>query len=303
MAVRSFAICFVAALGLAGCDGGEPSRSAHPLVGAWRSEGDYQRSLVTSARAQTVVDPSRPGSGDLRYDGNASGTVRHVTASTDQAGRSSFTVFSMTPHAHPFPTAYAFLSLSADATGLTVWRDGAHTQYTLPHHGGPAPHTFEEGRLTVRDVTLTSPGGATVQVGGSLAVATRTILAGTEQEVARRSYGNDPGESRERVFEPGGAYRETRTAPGASSTVTGTWEVVDEGRVRLSVEGGQLTAVFDYDVQDGTLALSERWDPCANTPLRECLAVYEREFGLGAGSLTRVRQENGEVLTTGASRR
>jgi hypothetical protein len=284
---------------LAACDSADPIADSHPLVGTWVETGSEQAMLATSDRQQQIVDDSQPASGSLDITGDAAGTLRYADVYTNSDGREGVTVFSIDPYQHPFPASYAFVSLSADATWLTVWEDGTYKQYGLEHYGGPAAYMLHDGQLTVATVPLPTGDGTTATVSGALGLPMRTLEAGVEMEVERHHHAAEAGDVLLRfVFEPDGGFRAEYEGDPDASPAAGSWEALDGQRVRLTytAEGEPVVVDYDYRVTGGELYLALTRDVCADISNPECLRNYEREFGMAPNTLMRVRQENGTVF-------
>lgn len=276
---------------LSGCDSGGPDFHDHPLVGSWSPESTAQRTFAVVNQTQQVVDHREPGTGDLHFTGGASGDLRYPAFVSRDGDR--VTIFTIDPRFHPFPDRYAFLSVTASRTTLTVWTDGEVVQYGRSHPYGEPPHMYENGLLDVGVLTLHASDGREVSVTGSLDVPLRTLEAGTEYEVEARIRTGDTEDLALRyVFEPDGRFR-AEPLPGTSEPgYAGSWEETEEGHLQVRVEGEAAPnlAEFEYVVEAGGLVLSTSHEYCEGHAA--CLAQYESQYALIEGSLTHVRQTN-----------
>ena len=284
----------VSLLAFAACDSAvdppENLTDGSDLVGAWVTETHVQTTFVTSDRDQETLDVNRAGSGAVAFSGAADGALRYAARFVGQDERVSFIVFTNDAHDHPFPDAYASLSLDPYQTTLTVWRSGAYRQFTLAHTPDALPYRYSGTRLVVEGVRLTGPNGATVDVRGTLDTPVLRLSAGAEQAIERQVSAEDAGDRRI-VFERGGVFRSVRTG---STLFDGRWEALGDGRVRLtSGQAGDAGAELDYRVEGGRLRLSTTSETCRDD--RTCRASTERQFSLASGSVTRVRSETADV--------
>ncbi len=289
------ALCLGVSL-LAACDSAvdppDAPTGGSDLVGSWASETHIQTTFVTSDRDQETIDVNRAGGGAVAFSGAADGALRYASRAVGQDGRVSFVVFTNDAHAHPFPDAYAFLSLDPYQTTLTVWRSGAYRQFTLTHTPETLPYRFSGNRLSVAGVRLTAPDGATVDVSGALDTPVLRLAAGVEQTLERQVSAEDAGD-RQILFERGGRFR--FSVRGRTPTA-GLWDVLGDGRIRLTADGpGGAVSELAYRVEGGRLQLSTTRETCQDDPNGACRANIERQFALVPGSLTRARLEIADV--------
>lgn len=281
---------------LAACDSTvdppESPTDGSDVVGSWVSETHVQTTFVTSDRDQETIDVNRVGGGAVAFSGAADGALRFASRFVGQDGRASFVVFTNDAHSHPFPDAYAFLSLDPYQTTLTVWRSGAYRQFSVTHDPDTLPYRFTGNRLSVAGVRLTAPDGATVDVRGTLDTPVLRLAAGVEQTIERQVSAEDAGDRRI-VFERTGRFQLVRVG---RTPLDGMWDALGDGRIRLTIEGPDgVVTELTHRVEAGRLALSTTSETCRDDPNRTCRAYVEQQFSLAPGSLTRVRQETGDV--------
>lgn len=285
------ATLLLSVLVLSACDSGGPDFDDHPLVGSWMPESSAQRSFAVVNQTQQIVDQRTPGTGTLRFMGDAASDLRYPTFVSRDGEQ--ITVFTIDTHFHPFPDRYAFLNVNEHGTSVTAWSDGEYVQYSRPHPYGEPPHTYEDGRFEVETLTLQSSHGDTVTVRGSLDVPLRTLEAGTEYEVETHIHTADTEDLAYRyVFEPEGRFRAEPLLDSDRPGYGGSWEEVEDGRIQLTTETQDppITVELDYAIDDGALVLSTSQTRCESRPV--CLAQYENQNALIEGSLTHVRQTN-----------
>ena len=290
--IRSFVLCL--ALIFTACDSGDLSLSRADLIGSWTPTQSVERVWVTSDQDQDVLDPIRPGVGDLRLSGASSDRLQFVRAERVSSGDLSYTVFSHSFFQHPLPDNHSSLSLGESRLDATVWRGGVYTQYELDHN--LPPYSLRDNRLTFDAVRLASTSGGTVTVDGWMEFPIRTVRADTETMIEEQTHAIEPGDHllTRVVFEADGSYRKERdTADGVRVLLPGTWELLDGHRVRLDLvtQLGTRTDIVTVERDGDTLVLSGFNDVCPDAQ-RSCLGFHEDLFVMERGSLTRVRDED-----------
>lgn len=298
----SWALALTLALGCSACDSssGQPSPERGEVVGEWEAIGDLQADLATISRRVQTIDLQKPGTGELRFSGSASGSVRFVQVWRRDDGQKMWTVFTMLPFNHPFPNAYSFVSLGEGQVGVTAWADhaaGVYKQYASPV-GGPPAYTYRDGTITVPRTTLTSYDGAVVTIEGTLKVPMRTLEANREHEMVRHLHAFDPGEFVRLSVRADSTFEQFVSDGRDSSRLTGMWRRLDEGAMQFSARGldGILrTSTAELAFENGHMLTGITRDRCTASGA-QCLRYTEQTYDLPEGSISTARQRNAYVF-------
>lgn len=287
---------------LSACDAGEPEGETDPIIGEWTQVAYiYQRILVTVNQTQQIVDRMRPGTGDLRFTGDAHGDFRYAVPSMGRDGREILLVSTLDPYVVPFPSHRA-ATMKVNELGMHMII--GNTWYRRDHAWGERPFALEDGVLTLEAITLEAIPSGSVTVSGTLTMPLRTLEAGVEAEVEQhlRPVGEE---------ETGSTYvfgRDDSFEIRRGTTDAGTWERVDAERVRATVIANGDPVTFDWiaRMEGDQLYLGsedfhiEPEEPACERP--NCFEPYERRYALTQGSLARVRQEYGKLFFSAGER-
>ena len=279
------------ALVLGACDSGETGPdTADALVGSWAPDSVTNRTLGTATRDLRLVDFSAPGTGTLAVTGDVAGPLRYVYDLQSGPDYTYVSLFSSNPNQEP---TYPALALQLDNFGyarLTVFQsNGTYEWYDT--HGTPPLFTYADERLTVPSRTLTDSQGRAVTVGGTLDLVARAIQANAEGLL---SVETAPfyleAEAVRYAFDADGTFHLDEINGDVTHRHTGTWERLDDTRVRVTLpwEGGTETTVFTVRREGNVLTLAYTYETCEETP---CLDSMADQYRLAAGSFSRVRWE------------
>lgn len=284
-----------AALALGACDSGEPGPGpdgAPAFVGVWAPDSVTARTLGTATRDIVVVDLSRPGTGTLAVSGETTAPLRYVGTLQLSDDWDEVTLTSSDPGEAPvYPHVWLTLRNHYGEASLGVVHGNGSTEY-YDSYGHTAPlYTYAAGRLSVPPLVLTDWGSDTVTVNGTLDLVTRSIRANTEGVLYSETHPfYFDSEAMRYVFDEGGAFHIDEITGDVTRRHTGTWERIDDTRVRVAIpwEGGTETTVFTVRREGDVLTLTYTERSCEE---ETCLGYVTGEYRLDAGSLSTVRWE------------
>ena len=253
---RSACILLLAlVVGLAACDSISPTDD---LVGVWEPVQLDVSTIVTVDRAQPLIDPSGPTTGELRVTGD------------DPV---SFSEFSYGLR-YPDETSLGFVASGPDYSAqlsLTdrtdrYWYDSSVYELSVNGTGvvyraQVVPFPFELDGATVRipPTPLESDTGRFTEITGELTFASSPLRPGEEAVVTRETYGQR-GRGERFVFEKGGRMRiEVSGYSDGPDVRLGRWSVTGD-KLRLQVDTSPLHRGIDetytWRLDAGELALS-----------------------------------------------
>lgn len=283
-------------LTLVACDSSE-EQDAEAIVGRWNFGTATERTLVTVNEAQQVIDRTQPGQGSLQATGDVTTAFRYLDYSYRDGDREGFYLSSYDRRTAAPSYPYYELSLSNEGSVqlyVVEDEDGSGASYSSFESSG---YTRSGNVLTVDGVTLTNGAGGAVMIDGTLTFATRSVPANQETEIDRETYDDDYEDDFQLEFEEDGTYRFSDD----NDSEGGTWEVVGDGRLRLTSDEDEDDAtVVSYQIAGSTLSLTADFDECDGDD-EECLRFYEGDYLLEEGSLTRIRYEERLTLTRASS--
>lgn len=285
---------------LAGCDNSpapDPLGEARALVGTWAAEAEVRSRLLTVQQAADIVDLARPGVGELRYSGAATGVLVFPGTWDSDGELGRFYVYASSPLFQPLRSPATVATLGDTRASLQV-HDGSTWQFFSASYATP-PFTYAGRRLRLAPTTLASETGQFVVLEGTFEPSMRGLPAGQEVEVNVRRIALQTDLSMKTRFDAGGGFRQVRYQAGDSSETVGAWTPETAGGVRLTgtTAGQGWTVAKRTAWMDGGLVFGDVTDACPNVSTQAaCLASYDALYGLSAGTLRRVRQHSGWLL-------
>ena len=284
---------------LAACDSTEPGDD---LVGTWTLTSMARELRVTSRMAQTVPDFSATPTGAITVSGAASSRLDRLDA-----------IYRDDHHAQVQLSSSTVSSQSGGSSWLAFYQSGSDTSadfydaeqgaYFSGYVSGRELFTVSGTRFTVSPMTL-GGGGPSVSVGGTLTFPGVALAAGEPTAIPRAGYVDETEGTVTFEFEDDGTFVTTEIDGNTSVASSGTWEVADDGRVRIGVVDGSVTqyVTFDYAITGGTLQLEAAGLDGLSSCDAECLRQVESEVFAARGTLSAAELVTAFRLRSGGPR-
>ena len=276
-------LAVLALLSLAACDSAGPEDA---LLGTWTLTAARTDVEATSRTAQTVPDRSAAPSGAISVTGATRATLSNVVdLFADGEGNINLIVESASPLSGAGYVQLAVLEGSTESQASLIDADAglSYNAYFTPRRG---LITRSGGRFSIAPITL-SNGNVTATASGTIRYPEVALAPGTPTRVQSTDESLD-GTLRF-VFGDDGRFSATAFSPDDRQSVAGTWEIVEDGQVRVRVtDAGQTeTVTFQYAIEAGILVLEAR-DFVEETCTGECLRSFEGQLFANPGSLSAV---------------
>ena len=281
---------------LAACDSTEPGDD---LVGVWTVSSIGLEYVVTSRTAQTVPDFTAAPSGAISVSGAVNRQLRYVDEI--YGGGDGFSLARFTAAAPGSgPLSELTVSQFGDQSNVSFYDEPTGRDFRADFQGRPS---FRVQGTSVEVATSTLyDGSGSVSVSGALTFPGIALAAGEPTAVPAGTLEIDDLVATYE-FEEGGTFTATSFDFDETTTISGTWEATDDGRLRVSTTEGSVTqtTAFTYEVSGSTLRLTATGLGGAGPCTGDCLRQVEGQIFAATNSLTAVSEGLSITLRSGRS--